>query len=96
MIRPDGDGVLVDILVQPRASRTRIGPVHDGRLKIAVTAPPVDGRANVAVKELLAGHLAVGKRQVEITSGHSGRRKTVRIRAISESAARGMLLGVTT
>lgn len=95
MIRPDGDGVLVDILVQPRASRAKIGPVHDNRLKVAVTAPPVDGQANVAVQALLARRLSVGKRQVEIASGHSGRRKTVRIRAISANAAR-VALGVST
>lgn len=43
------------VLVQPRASREKLGPVHDGRLKVAVTAPPVDGEANAAVIEVLAG-----------------------------------------
>lgn len=91
MIRPDSDGVLIDILVQPRASRAKIGPVHGDRIKVAVTAPPVDGRANIAVQELLAKRLSVSKRAVEIASGHSGRRKTVRIHAISESQARAAL-----
>ena len=44
----------IDILVQPRASRAKLGPMHDGRLKVAVTAPPVDGEANAAVVEVLA------------------------------------------
>jgi hypothetical protein len=45
--------VTFDVLVQPRASDARVGPLHDGRLKIAVTSPPVDGEANAAV----AGHV---------------------------------------
>ena len=87
VIRPDSDGVLIDVLVQPRAARARIGPVHGDRLKVAVTAPPVDGRANSAVQELLSRRLSVNKSSVEITSGHSGRRKTVRIRNISAAEA---------
>lgn len=69
----------IDILVQPRASREKIGPMHDGRLKVAVTAPPVDGEANAAVVEVLAKALGVSRRQVEVIAGMSSRRKTVRI-----------------
>ena len=46
--------VTFDVLVQPRSSRAKVGPLHDGRLKVAVTSPPVDGEANAAVIELLA------------------------------------------
>jgi len=71
--------VTVDILVQPRASRPRIGPVHDGRIKIAVTAPPVDGEANAAVIELLARRLGVARGDIAVIAGASSRRKTLRI-----------------
>ena len=71
--------VTIDILVQPRASRAKIGPMHDGRLKIAVTAPPVDGEANAAVIELVAKQLGVARTSVEIVAGASSRRKTLRI-----------------
>ncbi|HMG56971.1 MAG TPA: DUF167 domain-containing protein [Kofleriaceae bacterium] len=71
--------VTVDILVQPRASRARIGPVHDGRIKIAVTSPPVDGEANAAVVELLARRLGVARGDIEVVAGASSRRKTLRI-----------------
>jgi uncharacterized protein (TIGR00251 family) len=71
--------VTVDILVQPRASRAKIGPMHDGRLKIAVTAPPVDGEANAAVIELVAKQLGIARASVEIVAGASSRRKTLRI-----------------
>jgi uncharacterized protein (TIGR00251 family) len=78
--------IALDILVQPRASRAKIGPMHDGRLKIAVTAPPVDGEANAAVVELLAKQLGVAKGAVEVVAGATGRRKTVRITGVTREA----------
>lgn len=71
--------ITVDILVQPRASRAKIGPMHDGRLKIAVTAPPVDGEANAAVVELIARRLGIARGDVEVIAGAGSRRKTLRI-----------------
>jgi uncharacterized protein (TIGR00251 family) len=53
--------------------------VHDGRLKLAVTAPPVDGEANAAVVELLARELGVPRAAVEVVAGATSRRKTVRV-----------------
>jgi hypothetical protein len=76
--------VTIDILVQPRASRAKIGPMHDGRIKIAVTAPPVDGEANAAVIELLAKRLGVPRSSVEVIAGASSRRKTIRIANVTE------------
>ncbi|HEY0992350.1 MAG TPA: DUF167 domain-containing protein [Kofleriaceae bacterium] len=70
--------ITIDILVQPRASRAKIGPMHDGRLKIAVTAPPVDGEANAAVVELIARRLGIARGDVEVIAGASSRRKTQR------------------
>lgn len=78
--------VTFDVLVQPRASRPKLGPIHDGRLKVAVTAPPVDGEANAAVIELLARRLGVGKSAVEVIAGVSSRRKTIRITGITAAA----------
>ncbi len=77
----------LEILVQPRASRAKLGPMHDGRLKVCVTAPPVDGEANAAVIELLAKELGVPKRQVEVIAGASSRRKTVRIEGADAAIA---------
>jgi len=71
--------ITLDILVQPRASRAKIGPMHDGRLKIAVTAPPVDGEANAAVVELIAKRLGIARGAIEIVAGTGSRKKTLRI-----------------
>lgn len=84
--RDEAGGVLLEILVQPRASRTRVVGEHDGRLKIQLAAPPVDGEANAALVEFLAGALHVRKGDVAIARGDTGRRKTVRIAGVSASA----------
>jgi uncharacterized protein len=83
--------VSLEVLVQPRASRQKIGPVHDGRLKLAVTSPPVDGEANAAVVELLSATLAVSRSSVEVIAGASSRRKTIRIRGLSAAAVQEKL-----
>ena len=86
MIRPTADGVALDVLVSPRASRARFGPVHGDRVKLSVTAPPVDGEANAAVVELVAVTLGVPRAAVEVTAGHSSRRKTVAVRGTTSAA----------
>jgi uncharacterized protein len=85
-LREEGGGFLLDIIVQPRASRVRIGPVRQERLVVAVTSPPVEGEANRAVVEALARAAGVSRGQVEIVRGDSSRRKTVRIRGASRAA----------
>ena len=76
-------GVSVDILVSPKASRARFGPVHGDRIKVFVTSPPVDGQANAAVLDLLRKTFGVAKSDLTITSGLSSRRKTVRITGVA-------------
>jgi len=76
--------LLIDILVVPRASRTAVGSMTGDRLRVAVTAPPVDGAANAAVIEALAEAFGVPRRAVDIVRGETGRRKTVRVAGGSE------------
>ena len=58
------------------------------RLRVAVTAPPVDGAANAAVIEALADAFGVRKAAVTIVRGETGRRKTVRIEGATAAALR--------
>ena len=81
--RVTDDGVALDVLVQPRASRPRLGPVHGDRVKVAVSAPPVDGEANAAVIELIAKAFGVSRSAVAVTKGQTSRRKTLAIRGIA-------------
>lgn len=92
-LRSDADGAStsIDVLVQPRASRAKVGPLHGDRIKLAVTAPPVDGEANAAVIELLARALDVPRGAVEVVGGASSRRKTIRVRGLSADQVRARL-----
>jgi hypothetical protein len=85
-VRATADGISFDVLVSPRASRARLGPVHGDRVKVAVTAPPVDGEANAAVIEVVAKALGVARGAVAITAGHTSRRKSVAVRGIDAAA----------
>jgi uncharacterized protein (TIGR00251 family) len=85
------EAITIDVLVQPRASRAKIGPRHDGRIKIAVTAPPVDGEANAAVIELLAKSLGIARSAVEVVAGASSRRKTLRVAGVTAAQIEELL-----
>lgn len=90
-VRDEAGGLCFDVLVTPRASRERIGPLVGERLKVAVTAPPVEGEANAALVAVLARALGVPRAAVSIVRGDGSRRKTVRVvgvgRGLVESLA---------
>ena len=80
-----------DVQVVPRASRDRIGPEVGDRIKVQLTAPPVDGAANEALRALLARALRVPCRGVTIVRGERGRRKTVRVEGATRTALLALL-----
>lgn len=75
--RPVQGGIELDLQVVPRAAKEGLGPPHGDRLKARVSAPPVDGAANEALRALLSDLLGVPRAQVRITRGQTGRKKTV-------------------
>jgi len=83
-----GDELLIDIIVSPRASQEKLGPVHGDRLKVFVHAPPVEGEANAAIIALFAKQLRLAAREVALVAGEGSRRKTVRVPASDATAAR--------
>jgi uncharacterized protein (TIGR00251 family) len=85
-LREEAGAVVLALLVQPRASRTRVIGEHDGRLKLQLAAPPVDGEANAALVEFLAGALHVRKGEVAVLRGETGRRKSVRVAGVTAAA----------
>lgn len=79
------DGTLtLDLHIQPGASRTEIAGEHGDRLKLRVSAPPVDGAANRAVVEFVAARLDVARAAVSVVRGTTSRAKTV---AVADAAA---------
>jgi uncharacterized protein (TIGR00251 family) len=69
----------LDVLVVPRASRTRVAGIQEGRLKVQLAAPPVDGEANAALVEFVAEMFGVRRSAVTLVAGATGRRKRLRI-----------------
>ena len=84
-LHEQGDAILLDVIVSPRSSRDRVIAVFDERLKIQLTAPPVDNKANEALVRFIAEQLDVARAQVEIVGGTTNRRKTVRVLGVPVS-----------
>jgi len=86
----------VSVKVVPRASRNEVVGWRGGVLRLRVTAPPQDGRANAAVVELLAAALGVRKSAVAIAAGHASAHKRVAIEGLARSDVEERLGVVTT
>ena len=80
ILKDHPEGLVLRVRVQPKASRNAIKGVHGEALKIALTAPPVDGAANKACIAFLAKKLGLAKSAIEILSGHASRNKRLLIR----------------
>jgi uncharacterized protein (TIGR00251 family) len=84
-------GVTFAVRVQPRARRNLVVGELGDALKIALTSPPVDGRANEACIEFLAELLAIPRSSVSIVSGQSSRNKVIRIAGCTAAYIRDRL-----
>lgn len=73
------DGLVLRLYIQPKASRDSLVGTHGDELKVAITAPPVDGQANAHLVKYLAKQFRVAKSQVVIEKGELGRHKQVKI-----------------
>jgi hypothetical protein len=78
--RWDGEDLVLDCHLQPKASCNEFAGLHGERLKIRLTAPPVDGKANAKLLAFVADAFAVSKSQVSLESGQQSRQKRVRIK----------------
>jgi uncharacterized protein len=74
-----GDDLILSVRLQPKASRNEIIGVQDNQLKVRLTAPPVDGKANIALCKFIAKSFAVANSQVELISGAHNRQKRLLI-----------------
>ena len=82
-LREKPTGLEVPLHVQVRARRDEIAGVHNGALKLRISAPPVDDAANRAIIAFFASLLAVPKTRLRIVSGHKSRDKVLRIEGIT-------------
>lgn len=75
-------GVLIRLLVQPRASRNEVVGVHGEELKVRLTSPPVEGAANRLCCEFVAKRLGVAKGMVDLVAGETSRHKRLLVRGV--------------
>ena len=77
--RWEGDALIVELFVQPKASQDQIVGLHDGRIRIRIAAPPVDGKANQCLIRFLAKQFGVPKSRIILEKGENSRKKRCRI-----------------
>ena len=91
-MRDTPEGCVVSVRVHPGARKNAITGVHDGGLKISLTTPPTDGRANDALIAFLADRLGVPRARISLLTGANSRSKTLRITGITAPQAEAALM----
>lgn len=80
-------GCTLALHVQPRARRTEVCGVRNGRLHVRISAPPVDGKANDELVRLFRREFRIPKSAVELIAGETSREKVVRLNGVTPRAA---------
>jgi uncharacterized protein len=93
VIRETTDGVTFAVKIHPRAKKNAITGELGDALKVSLTAPPLEGRANDACIEFFAKLLKVPRSSVTIASGASSRNKVIRVAGVTEQYVRDRLKG---
>ena len=93
MFKESNGAVTIIVKVVPRASKNQIVGIEGDALKIRLNAPPVEGKANDPLIAFLADALGVHRTQIEIVTGHTSRRKIVRVRGVSVQEVERRLRG---
>ena len=94
VVERDG-GAIFAVRVVTRASRDAIEGEHAGALKVRLTAPPVEDRANVALRRLLAERLNVPIAAVRIIAGEKSRTKRINVVGVSVEQVLAFCIGLT-
>lgn len=88
-LEPHAEGVVLLVKAHPGARKNALRGVHDGHLRVAVTAPPEKGKANQAILALLAEKLALKRAQIELLAGDTANKKRILLRGVKiEDVAR--------
>ena len=92
IIREKDGNCIIRCRIQPSASKTKIVGIYDNALKITLTAPPVDGKANKMLTQFMAKQLKLPKSKVSVIKGESSRSKTLLCKDITEKMVRDLNL----
>ena len=82
-IKETKDGIILEVLVAPRAKRSAFVGFHGGVPKVSLSAPPIEGRANDELVLLMKEIFALPRRDIELVRGDTSRRKFILLRGIS-------------
>ena len=91
-VQQQGESVGFSVKVHPKSRRQRISGVLGNALKLEITAPPVEGKANAACIQFFAELLKVPRSSVTIAAGNTSRNKVIRVVGISAAAVENALL----
>lgn len=94
-LSPSSDGCIVTVKVTPRASKSGFIGADPEWLRVRLQAPPVDGKANVALVAFFADCFDMPKRAVEIVTGDTSRLKRVKLHGISATAVEAAIASLT-
>jgi uncharacterized protein (TIGR00251 family) len=92
-LRVESDGVILQIKVQPRASKNEVGEPLGGELRVKVSAPPVDSAANEALIRLLAEEFDCPMSKVLMLRGQTSRHKSIKLFGVSADTVLTRLQG---
>jgi len=84
-------GVSFSVILTPRASKAMISGIYEGTLRIKVSSPPVDNKANIECVELLADIFSIAKSNIKILQGHKSRRKTIQVNGLTPQRAKQII-----
>ena len=90
-IRVSGDFLFLDIKAAPGASKSALGEVREGRLKVRIAAAPEDGKANEELRSFFAKTLGIPKKEVVLETGEKSRLKTLRLPVTAREKLEGQL-----
>lgn len=83
----DPGSFVLAVRVQPRSSKEEVAGVAEGVVRIRLTAPPVEGKANEALVRFLSKALDIPKNRIELVAGDTGRNKLVRVHGLTQAEA---------
>ncbi|NOZ68527.1 MAG: YggU family protein [Deferribacteres bacterium] len=83
-----GSDLIIKVKVEPRSSRPGIAGPYGDALKVRLSSPPVEGKANKELIEILSREFGIHKKDVEIVSGHSSRNKLVKLTGLKATLER--------
>jgi uncharacterized protein (TIGR00251 family) len=93
-VRESTKGITLAVKIQPRAQKNAVTGVVGEALKLALTAPPVEGRANQAVVEFVAELFRIPRSSVTIASGLSSRNKVIRLTGVGRPEVEQRLMAI--